>query len=38
MGYFPDLTEADVEALLRRSTVHPELRTQLRLKYQFAKR
>src|SRR5262249_33414546 len=25
MGYFPDLTASDVEALLRRSTVHPEL-------------
>ncbi|HET6350331.1 MAG TPA: hypothetical protein VFH88_14745, partial [Candidatus Krumholzibacteria bacterium] len=38
MGYFSDLTAADVEALLRRSTVHPELRTQLRLRYQSAKR
>ena len=34
MGYFPDLTASDVEALLRRSTVHPELRTQLRIRYQ----
>jgi len=38
MGYFPDLTAGDVEALLRRSTVHPELRTQLRLRYQSNKR
>jgi hypothetical protein len=38
MGYFADLTPADVEALLRRSTVHPELRTQLRMKYDAARR
>jgi hypothetical protein len=38
MGYFPDLTANDVEALLRRSTVHPELRTQLRMRYQATKR
>jgi hypothetical protein len=38
MGYFPDLTANDVEALLRRSTVHPELRTQLRNRYQTNKR
>jgi len=38
MGYFPDLTMADVEALLRRPTVHPELRTQLRLKHDAARR
>jgi len=37
MGYFTDLTMADVEALLRRATVHPELRTQLRLRHQSAK-
>jgi hypothetical protein len=34
MGYFSDLTQADIEALLRRSTVHPELRTQLRIRFQ----
>jgi len=38
MGYFADLTPADVEALLRRSTMHPELRTQLRIRYQAHKR
>ena len=38
MGYFADLTANDVEALLRRSTVHPELRTQLRIRYQSNKR
>jgi len=38
MGYFPDLTANDVEALLRRSTVHPEFRTQLRNRYQTTKR
>jgi hypothetical protein len=38
MGYFADLTLADVEALLRRATVHPELRVQLRMKYDAAKR
>jgi len=38
MGYFSDLSASDVEALLRRSTVHPELRTQLRNKYQTVKR
>lgn len=37
MAYFPDLKNADVEALLRRSTVHPELRTQLRIRYNTAK-
>ena len=37
MAYFPDLTMADVDALLRRSTVHPELRTQLRIRYNAAK-
>jgi hypothetical protein len=30
MGYLLDLSRTDVEALLRRSTVHPELRLQLR--------
>jgi len=38
MAYFSDLTLADVEALMRRATVHTELRTQLRLKYDAAKR
>jgi len=38
MGYFADLTPADVEALLRRSTMHPALRTQLRIRYQAHKR
>jgi len=33
MGYFPDLTAADVEALLRRATVHPEFRLQLRMRH-----
>jgi hypothetical protein len=33
MGYASDLTAADVEALLRRSTVHPELRLQLRMRH-----
>ena len=37
MAYFADLNAADVEALLRRSTVHPELRTQLRIRYQNVK-
>jgi hypothetical protein len=37
MNYFADLTAADVDALLRRSTVHPELRTRLRTRYQAAK-
>jgi hypothetical protein len=37
MGYFSDLSMADVEALLRRATVHPELRTQLRIRHQSAK-
>jgi hypothetical protein len=37
MTYFADLTTADVETLLRRSTVHPELRAQLRIRYQTAK-
>jgi hypothetical protein len=37
MAYFADLSAADVEALLRRSTVHPELRTQLRLRHQPAR-
>jgi hypothetical protein len=32
------LTLHDVEALLRRSTVHPELRNQLRAKYDAVKR
>jgi hypothetical protein len=38
MGYLADLSMADVEALLRRATVHPELRTQLRMKYDAARR
>jgi hypothetical protein len=38
MNYVSDLTLQDVEALLRRSTVHPELRNQLRAKYDAAKR
>jgi hypothetical protein len=38
MGYFADLTPADVEALLRRPTVHPELRAQLRAKFDAARR
>ena len=38
MGYFVDLTPADVDALLRRSTVHPELRTQLRIKHVNSRR
>lgn len=38
MNYVSDLTPRDVEALLRRSTVHPELRHQLRAKYDAAKR
>jgi hypothetical protein len=37
MTYFPDLTMADVDALLPRSTVHPELRTQLRIRHHAAK-
>jgi hypothetical protein len=37
MGYMSELTAADIEALLRRSTVHPELRTQLRMKHQIAR-
>jgi hypothetical protein len=37
MGYFHDLNAADVDALLRRSTVHPELRTQLRAKHQTSR-
>lgn len=37
MAYFSDLTAADVEALLRRATVHPELRTQLRIRHQSAR-
>jgi len=38
MNYLSDLTLQDVESLLRRSTVHPELRNQLRSKYDAAKR
>jgi hypothetical protein len=38
MNYVSDLTLQDVESLLRRSTVHPELRIQLRAKYDAAKR
>jgi hypothetical protein len=38
MNYVSDLTLHDVESLLRRSTVHPELRNQLRAKYDAAKR
>ncbi len=38
MNYVSDLTLQDVESLLRRSTVHPELRNQLRAKYDAAKR
>ncbi|MCI0451547.1 MAG: hypothetical protein L0Z51_04035 [Candidatus Latescibacteria bacterium] len=38
MNYVSDLTLQDVEALLRRSTVHPELRNQLRAKYDAVKR
>ena len=33
MNYVSDLTLQDVESLLRRSTLHPELRIQLRAKY-----
>jgi hypothetical protein len=33
MGYFADLTTPDVEALLRRATVHPEFRLQLRMRH-----
>ncbi len=38
MNYVSDLSLQDVESLLRRSTVHPELRNQLRAKYDAAKR
>jgi len=38
MDYVSDLSLRDVEALLRRSTVHPELRNRLRAKYDAAKR
>ncbi len=38
MDYVSDLTLRDVETLLRRSTVHPELRNRLRAKYDAAKR
>lgn len=38
MNYVSDLTLQDVESLLRRSTVHPELRNQLRAKYDAARR
>jgi hypothetical protein len=38
MHYVPDLSLHEVEALLRRSTVHPELRNQLRSRYDAAKR
>jgi hypothetical protein len=38
MNYVSDLTLQDVETLLRRATVHPELRNQLRAKYDAAKR
>jgi len=37
MNYVSDLTLQDVEALLRRATVHPELRNLLRAKYDAAK-
>ncbi|HEX6790404.1 MAG TPA: hypothetical protein VF247_03760 [Candidatus Krumholzibacteria bacterium] len=37
MAYTADLTPADLDALLRRSTLHPELRTQLRMKHQTAR-
>jgi hypothetical protein len=30
LGYLMDLTRTDAEQLLRRSTIHPELRLQLR--------
>jgi hypothetical protein len=38
MDYVPDLGLQDVEMLLRRSTVHPELRSVLRSKYDAARR
>lgn len=33
MDYLPDLTRRDIEQLLRRSSIHPELRTVLRNRY-----
>jgi len=38
MNFVSDLTAKDVEALLRRSTVHPELRNLLRTRYDSARR
>jgi hypothetical protein len=38
MNYLSDLMLRDVEVLLRRSTVHPELRLMLRARYDAAKR
>lgn len=38
MNYLSDLSFTDLEALLRRSTVHPELRLMLRSRYDAAKR
>jgi hypothetical protein len=38
MNFVPDLTPKDVEVLLRRSTVHPELRTLLRTRFDATRR
>lgn len=38
MNYLSDLTLKDVEALLRRATLHPELRHILRSRYEAARR
>jgi hypothetical protein len=38
MNYLSDLSMRDVEALLRRSTLHPELRHILRSRYEAARR
>jgi hypothetical protein len=37
LGYMMDLTRTDAEALLRKSTVHPELRLQLRRRVNSAR-
>jgi len=38
MNYLSDLSLKDVEALLRRSTVHPEFRNMLRTRYEATRR